>query len=322
MSIVPAGDGKLLLQKYDLRIVTNTKDVVRETHLTPDKTATLVGNPRFLLSDDNQLKAIAAFRAPAAKPVGAEPVLLASAPANPMSGVRSRDLEQRSADCPERPAGGFLCPLPYTAAEIATIGGLLSEKSWVVTTYHDEGALEEAVKAARHPRLLHVATHGFFLSDQQGHNPERSTGREDPMLRSGLLLAGADRVFKNGRPLADADDGVLTAYEVSSLDLNGTALVVLSACETGLGETRAGEGVFGLRRAFEVAGAESVLMSMWKVPDRETSDLMSSFYTKWLGGMEKHEALRTAQMELRQKIINREGHDIPYFWGAWVLVGK
>ena len=335
LGIVPAADGKLLVEKYDLRIVTNTKDLLRPTHLSPQKTATLVGNPRFLLSEDGQMKAIAALHAPAAKPFdsptarpeGAEPVLLASAAASPMSGVRSRDLERSSANCPELPVGGVLCPLPSTAAEIGAIEKQLKGKSWVVAQYHDEQALEEAVKAARHPRLLHLATHGFFLSDQQvkrrqSLGGEQATGLEDPMLRSGLLLAGADRILKHELPLPDADDGVLTAYEASTLDLNGTELVVLSACETGLGQARAGEGVFGLRRAFEVAGAESILMSMWKVPDRETEELMAAFYTKWLAGMEKHQALRQAQMELRQQIITRQGHDVPYYWGAWVLVGK
>ncbi len=328
LGVVPTADGKLLMEKYDLRIVTNTKDLLRELHLSSQKTATLVGNPKFLLSEDEQKRAIAAFHMPSPKPAGAQPVLVASAAVNPMAGVRSRDLEQRSTDCPGRPAEGVLCPLPSTAVEIAAIQKLLSRKSWVVATYHDEQALEEAVKAVRHPRVLHLSTHGFFLSDQQiKHRAEMSSGEqasgiEDPMLRSGLLLAGADRVFKHDPPLANADDGVLTAYEASGLDLNGTELVVLSACETGLGEARAGEGVFGLRRALQVAGAEAVLMSMWKVPDRETEELMTSFYGKWLSGKDKHQALREAQMELRQKIIAREGHDIPYYWGAWVLVGK
>jgi CHAT domain-containing protein len=99
-------------------------------------------------------------------------------------------------------------------------------------------------------------------------------------------------------------------------------LVVLSACETGLGRTEAGEGVFGLRRALQEAGAESVLMSMWSVPDRETQELMTQFYRNWLSGMTKHEAFRNAQSSERETVKTRYGKDLPFYWGAFVLVGR
>ena len=98
--------------------------------------------------------------------------------------------------------------------------------------------------------------------------------------------------------------------------------VVLSACGTGLGRVESGEGVFGLRRALEMAGAEAVLMSLWSVPDQETQELMRLFYEKWLAGKEKHAALREAQLEMRQKVKERYGEDLPFYWGAFVLVGK
>ena len=142
------------------------------------------------------------------------------------------------------------------------------------------------------------------------------------MLRSGLFFAGANRQLTGHAGTADLDDGVLTAYEAAQLDLQGTELVVLSACETGLGEVAAGEGVFGLRRALQVAGAESVLMSMWAVPDRETQELMTLFYTKWLAGKDKQEALRDAQLEMRERVKARYGKDLPQYWGAFVLVGR
>lgn len=142
------------------------------------------------------------------------------------------------------------------------------------------------------------------------------------MLRSGLLLAGADRVYRGDPPPKDMDDGALTAYEASTLDLQGTELVVLSACETGLGEQQNGEGVFGLRRALQEAGADAVLMSMWSVPDRETQELMTLFYAQWLGGLDKHEALRQAQLEERETVRQRYGKDLPYYYGAFVLVGR
>jgi CHAT domain-containing protein len=99
-------------------------------------------------------------------------------------------------------------------------------------------------------------------------------------------------------------------------------LVVLSACETGLGRTEAGEGVFGLRRALQEAGAEAVLMSMWAVPDRETQELMTLFYGNWLSGISKHEAFRKAQLIERETVKDRYGQDLPLYWGAFVLVGR
>jgi CHAT domain-containing protein len=142
------------------------------------------------------------------------------------------------------------------------------------------------------------------------------------MLRSGLYFAGADRTLKNEPPIEGVQNGVLTAYEATTLNLQGTELVVLSACETGRGQVQNGEGVFGLRRAFQEAGAESVLMSLWSVPDRETQELMTLFYQNWLSGMEKPEALRRAQMKERDQVKERYGRDLPYYWGAFILVGR
>jgi CHAT domain-containing protein len=189
--------------------------------------------------------------------------------------------------------------------------------------YTDSRALEEAVKQVHHPRVLHIATHGFFLPDQRAHtklNDPTASVIEDPMLRSGLFFAGASRSICGLPPPENADDGILTAYEASTLDLEGTELVVLSACETGLGTNRAGEGVFGLRRALQEAGANSVLMSMWQVPDAETNRLMKLFYENWLAGNNKHEALRAAQHQLREE-LKAVGRDQPFYWGAFVLVG-
>jgi CHAT domain-containing protein len=136
------------------------------------------------------------------------------------------------------------------------------------------------------------------------------------MLRSGLFFTGANRYRAGLPPPPGVDDAVLTAYEASQLNLNGTELVVLSACKTGLGQSRHGEGVFGLRRAFQVAGAQAIMMTMWKVPDKETHELMTLFYKKWLAGADKHAALREAQRELRKTYPD------PASWGAFVLVGR
>lgn len=141
------------------------------------------------------------------------------------------------------------------------------------------------------------------------------------MLRSGLYFAGANRTLAGAAP-TDLEDGVMTAFEATGLNLQGTELVVLSACQTGLGHIRSGEGVFGLQRAMQEAGADAVLMSMWSIPDEETQELITKFYAKWLSGKSKHEALHEAQLELRKETIAKWGDDRPYYWAAFVLAGR
>ena len=219
--------------------------------------------------------------------------------------------------------------LPGTGAEVSAIAELMQEHHWRTNVYTNELALKRVVEQASSPRVVHLATHGFFLPDQQikteriGLGEIQPSGFEDPMLRSGLYLAGADRTLA-GKPAAvGLDNGVLTAMEAGNLDLRGTELVVLSACNTGQGDVKNGEGVFGLRRALQEAGAQAVLMSLWSVPDKETQELMQRFYSKWLAGMEMHEALKEVQLEMREKVRQEhEGRDLPYYWGAFVLVGR
>jgi CHAT domain-containing protein/tetratricopeptide repeat protein len=253
-------------------------------------------------------------------------LMSATLPSNPASGTLSRDVTERGACDPAPPAGGVLCPLPGTATEVQSIGELLRGKNWRISSYQDEHALEEVVKSAERPRVLHVATHGFFLSDQQvkrrGGLDADPSGFEDPMLRSGLFFAGADRTLKGEPPVEGVENGVLTAYEAMTLNLQGTELVVLSACETGRGHVQNGEGVFGLPRALQEAGSEAVLMSLWSVPDRETQELMTLFYRNWLSGMEKPQALRRAQITEEDQVRKRYGKDLPYYWGAFILVSR
>ena len=335
LGVLQGADGRRVLEKYDVRVVSSTRDLLRPRlgatshdstkHDTKSNTAILVGNPRFLLNDVEQRAAVDRVRGLEKQ----EPArLLASAapPASLQTGPLSRDWAERGTCYPPPPEGGVLCPLPGTATEVQAIGALLRAKDWSVASYQGEQALEEVVKGAASPRVLHLATHGFFRSDQQVKRSKalsaEPSGLEDPMMRSGLFFAGADRILK-GEPLMEgAESGVLTAYEAAALNLQRTELVVLSACETGRGRVQNGEGVFGLRRALQEAGAEAVLMSLWSVPDRETEELMTLFYQNWLSGMEKPEALRRAQMTERDRVKKRYGNDLPYYWGAFILVGR
>ena len=137
-----------------------------------------------------------------------------------------------------------------------------------------------------------------------------------PMMRSGLVLAGGNYAWKSGEPYRpDLEDGILTAYEIAQMDLSHTELVVLSACETGLGDIQGDEGVYGLQRAFKIAGAKYLIMSLWRVPDVATQELMTAFYQKWLvQKMPIPDAFRAAQKEMRDK------YQHPCFWAGFVLV--
>jgi CHAT domain-containing protein/tetratricopeptide (TPR) repeat protein len=331
-AVLSDGSGKLLIeQKYDLRTVLSTRDLLRVPHPSSAKTAVLIGDPLFDITDADQEKALAQLlepqRVPRHTPASYSAQNSGGGTRGPSAGTRSLDLQTQIWEQREG-----------TKIEVDELADLLRKKNWEVEKRTEADALEEAVKKVRGPRVLHMATHGFFLTDEDQAPPcgaaptsappglEHQHLKEDPMLRSGLVFTGANRIA-SGKPAPPGiDNGILTAYEAMGLDLEGTELVVLSACDTGLGETRAGEGVFGLRRAFQVAGAESILMTMWEVDDMATQELMDLFYEKWLGGNEKHEALRQAQLELHRRIKERattngtQVNDLA-LWGAFVLYG-
>jgi CHAT domain-containing protein/Tfp pilus assembly protein PilF len=209
--------------------------------------------------------------------------------------------------------------LPGTAEEAKVIEPLLSD----VMLLTQSQATENAVKQLDAPKILHIATHGFFLPNLPRVEPDNSFGfisentqqntpiQENPLIRSGLALAGFNP-RESGK-----DDGVLTALEVANLRLRGTKLVVLSACETGLGSIENGEGVYGLRRAFTLAGAESQLMSLWKVNDEGTKELMIQYYQRLLQNQGRSDALRQVQLEM----LNYQEDQHPYYWAAFIPVG-
>lgn len=213
-------------------------------------------------------------------------------------------------------------PLEGTAEEADDLSKILPNSRVLTGAQATESALKE-VKA---PSILHIATHGFFHSEPPRIAPAKSGApkagaafgsgarlAENVLSRSGLALAGANQ--KND---GQGNDGIFTALEASGLDLHGTKLVVLSACETGGGEVQSGEGVYGLRRALVLAGAESQIISLWKVNDFATRDLMVDFYETLQKGVGRAEALKQVQLSL---IRNKE-HSHPYFWAAFILSGQ
>lgn len=198
--------------------------------------------------------------------------------------------------------------LPGTEIELNELTTLMKENNIKFAAFDGATATEEAIKKIQSPQVLHIATHGFFLPQSQAKDKF-----ENPLLRSGLLLAGCQKklqVADNSR-----EDGVLTAFEASTLPLYRTSLVVMSACETGLGEVKNGEGVYGLQRAFFMAGAEQLLMSLWKVDDQATQQFMVSFYKEWIGSQNISKAFRQAQQKVKEK------YPEPFYWGAFVLNG-
>ncbi|MCS6795580.1 MAG: tetratricopeptide repeat protein, partial [Raineya sp.] len=207
--------------------------------------------------------------------------------------------------------------LPGTRKEVDAIEKTLKTKNIAVQKLLEKKANEKSIKEAQSPSILHIDTHGYFLEDvdedlnETNNNPKKST---NPLMRSGLLLAGVQKTLRKQKK--NSEDGMLTAYEAQTLDLGETDLVVLSACETGAGEVRNTEGIFGLQRAFQVAGANAVVTSLWKVDDAATEFLMSNFYNAWLKGVSKYDALQSAMRETRKK------YPQPYFWGAFVMVNN
>ena len=218
--------------------------------------------------------------------------------------------------------GGSWTDLPGTAEEVKKIKQLFQENGISTKAFTQTAASEENLKAlsGNSPQILHIATHGFFLPEPDKKRKENFSSTDntytladDPLLRSGLILSGGNYAWSGKTPIEGAEDGIATAYEVSQLNLSNTELVVLSACETALGDVKGSEGVFGLQRAFKMAGVKKMIVSLWQVPDKETAELMTSFYNYWLKGKTIEQSFTQAQAEMRKKYS-------PYYWAAFVLV--
>ena len=288
-------EGRYLMEEYRISYIGAGRDIVRFTDPTsPKPHALLFADPDYNLGLPQREKVLQELQVQ-----------------ETIRGAVTRDGSQL-----------WFRPLPGTDKEAQEIEKALKEAfPWKVDRYQRERALEEILLSADSPQVLHLATHGYFLPDEARKMPERALsleketlpdpGIENPMLRSGLALAGANASLKQG-----GDQGLVSAEKILGLRLKGTGLVVLSACETGLGEVKSGEGVFGLQRAFILSGAQTLIMSLWSVPSAETTELMGNFYRLLSQGKPKAEALRQAKLALKEKKPN------PFFWGAFVLVGR
>jgi CHAT domain-containing protein len=313
-------DGKTLGAAVALRLLTTGRDLLRLQQ--PSKAGAapvLIANPDFNAASRSAkggASATATAKAAALSAAGAVgPTVL-------------RGGQQRSAGLRGLTAWQ---PLGGTEQEARQLAPLLGGGAVISGT----AATASVVLAQRAPRILHIATHGFFLADQaptndtaigaaapgsrSGSAPSEGTApaapaREDPLQRSGLVFAGANRPDAN-----PSDDGYLTAAEATAMDLEGTELVTLSACETGLGGVQSGEGVYGLQRSLAVAGARSTLLSLWKVDDALTATFMERYYNKLKAGQGRADALRDTQAEFREH-KNSVYNDIRV-WGAFQLSG-
>ncbi|MBI5475811.1 MAG: CHAT domain-containing protein [Ignavibacteriales bacterium] len=216
--------------------------------------------------------------------------------------------------------------LPGTRSEIEAVGSKWRKQNQnePISIYYGLGASEEHFKQhASGKRSIHLATHGYFINanctNQSGVSKEKQEVMlENPLLQSGLLLAGAN-LNGVGADLPGAEDGILTALEVSSLDLRGTDLVVLSACETGLGKVEQGEGVYGLRRAFQLAGAKTVVSSLWRIPDRETTTFMKILYSQ--NAKTYPELFQKAALQRLNELRIRKQSTHPYSWAGFIATG-
>ncbi|MEQ8628384.1 CHAT domain-containing tetratricopeptide repeat protein [Ekhidna sp.] len=285
LEAIPTPDGRYVLDNSNILLISNTKDLFLnkiQTKVVAEKQyAMMFGNPQFYLQTQP-----------------GQPL--------PTSGLTRATAE-------------VVTPLPGTKAEIEELDDLLDRKGWSTDKFTEIQANESSIKQVSNPRVFHVATHGFFkeaaAADVSDQEYNENAAYENPLLKTGLLLAGAGDILNQTQYNYNVDNGILTAYEAMNLNLDQTDLVVLSACETGLGELQAGEGVYGLQRAFLVAGARTIIMSLFKVSDEATQQLMVKFYRKWIETGNKRQAFIDAKKEIRNEYRD------PIYWGPFVMIG-
>jgi len=272
--------GKYLIEQKEIRYVPSGKELVRLYRYGNNKAEAQENNTTVIFSNPN-------FNAKISNQDQTDKEALAITPNTSRAGIIKSLFRMRFA------------PLPGTKAEAASIKATLKNKK--LTEYKEEAASESNLMKVKEPRILHIATHGFFINDKSIPNP---------MLKSGIALSGANKSVIKGK-----SDGVVTALKLSGLDLKGTDLVVLSACQTGVVDINSTDSVSGLSKAFIQAGAKDIVMSLWSVNDEATKDLMSFFYEEMQKDPNYAKALKRAKL----KMIHKGMH--PFYWAPFIVNG-
>jgi len=298
---LPIGDSLCLSDKYEVNIVSTTANVLKKSTITKPSNVVLYGGIEYNTDTVAMAQNAQTYQKP-------ENALYAS-----------RSFSERS----NEESWQYLVG---TKAEAEKISSLFKTKKVKTTLFQGQAANEESFKALakNNPDVLHIATHGFYFEERKltaeelnkeafATNTNIHKSSKNPLMRSGIIMSGANNAW-NGKSLpANVEDGILTGYEISQTNLRKVKLGVLSACQTGLGEIKSGEGIFGLQRALKMAGVEYLIVSLWSIPDKETVEFMELFYKKWLKNKEINQAFREAQTTMRKKYP-------PYYWAAFKLV--
>ena len=299
--------GKYAVEKYAIHYLSSGRDVLRFNIDTE------VGKGLFALGDPDYDASVSERLALLSKPKDVYAEAIPDASRN----IRSTSKEFSNL---------IVCPLPWTRTEIESI-----VNSWKECTGEPAisclgvKASEERFKTeSPGKRIIHLATHGYYLEHglagnlwEDKYNRDTVPMSEHPLLRAGLFFAGGN-LHGEGADWAGIEDGILTAYEVSAMNFTGTELVVLSACETAPGEVKCGEGVYGLRRAFQMAGARAIVSALWPISDKRTSEIMKNLYNR--EGRILPEQVRKLQLDLIQDLRARGENDHPFSWGDMFLI--
>jgi CHAT domain-containing protein/Tfp pilus assembly protein PilF len=265
--------GKYLVEKYSISYLSSGRDLLRMQNAKPNtNSALIIANPDFGIAETEQVA---------------------------KNEKVAKRTAKRGVSVAKSLAETYFAPLDGTEQEGKSIQGLFPNSNLLTGLQ----ATKEALKQTKSPSILHIASHGFYLEDKE------KSSAENPLLRSGLALAGANSRKEN--------NGIVTALEATGLNLYGTKLVVLSACGTGLGEVQSGEGVFGLRRSFVLAGSESLVISLWSVSDYITRELMTNYYKNLKLGNGRGESLRKVQLEM----IKNPKRNHPFYWASFIQSG-
>ncbi|MDR2701176.1 MAG: CHAT domain-containing protein [Spirochaetaceae bacterium] len=308
---IPVNAKSRLMDKYGLNLVSSTREIVYRNNKTAGKpqSAVVYGGLEYTVDADTMRREAQAYNVPGTR-----------------SGSRDLSFSVDPADYQQKTSGtttwGYL---EFTDTESKGIHELLITNRIPASLYNGVRGNKESFFSLNGKKtvVIHLATHGFFNKDIEKNYEEQArlqqSGQgpkvfENSLRRSGLVLAGANTWKQN--PVEGAENGILLADEVAGMNLLGADLIVLSACETALGEVNNSEGVFGLQRAFKLAGAQTLIMSLWKVDDEATSILISEFYRNWLSGKSKQDTFKEAQ----RKVRSNSRYASPFYWAAFVMM--